>query len=304
MKRKMGNISFETYPLSKCNLKATENMTVCLLHHLVNRCPICGKPLHVDFVFATKISPSECVKLRGAACHVCNMFYTQRNQLVEWLKIKKYNKGIPAIIDGVPSNIERAYVESQSLSYGQPPQFTSDTTVYVFRDHIMGHSTHMTEEVRVSIKNLNYDSLFYAVYCYDCGKYLMKYEDYEKYLRRFKLFPSQVVFAEQKHNDREFELADESPLFRRGYNVNQQAGLSKEVRREILAYIVDTDPLLNKRKVLDYLESFINRNGRNPRFDVALRKWEEDKEWLLDYSEKPVRVVVVGKVERFRRKKA
>ena len=59
------------------------------------------------------------------------------------------------------------------------------------------------------------------------------------------------------------------------------------------------------QQVIDHIEMLIKTNGKSAYNWMACKKWEEDKEWLRDkHPEKPVRVVVVGKVERFRRKKA
>ena len=98
MTKKIGNIKIETFPLSKCNLKATETMVIYPLKNRVKVCPICGQELHNNYVFAVQISKTECIKIYGSACYFCDAFFTRSSKIIDWLKIKSYNKGIPRII--------------------------------------------------------------------------------------------------------------------------------------------------------------------------------------------------------------
>lgn len=392
---KIGNLSLETYPLSQCNLKATENMVIYPLQGCIEACPICGRKLHNNFVMAVQIAKSRCVKINGSACRSCNTFFTISSKLIDWLKIKKYNKGVPKIIDTyninfhasrckdifyglesvfvqfllmseqnataffvtyekndenhnngiiyyenqlaflllkaekddnrhiVVNNIKytivkikrkpikneeidsriQSYLEKQiSLSDGLP-LVSYTTIVYVYRGDIECYSSHTTEEVRLNLTNLSddlRDFCFYAVYCYDCRKYLMKYSDYEACLKRFKLFPLAVELCNSKRNFDMFNRAEQSPLRLNGYTTRADVGLSSTERHRVLKYIVDHG-ILSKRKAIDYLEYFITQNSNNKRFWLAVQKWQEDKEFLLGYSEHPVPLIAVGKVERLKK---
>lgn len=392
MIKKIGNLVLETVPLSKCNLKAIENMAIYPLQVRVDFCPICGQRLQDNFVFAVQISKSQCVKISGASCHSCKAFFTQSSKLIEWLRIKKYNKGIPKILDTYNMNVDtlrnrkvftgsesifRQFllmsendiiavlitfdrndenrdnwifhylnplaisllkaekegdrhvsingtnytivhikrkliedkevnneilftIETQIALSGKLPPFSSETTVYVYRGSIRCHSCHHMEEVRVILPSESNDFRFYAEYCHECKKYLMKYDDYETYLKRFKLFPSKVVLTGNSTLFDEFGRAEQSPLHLNGYSVGVEAGLSAKERQKILAYVVDYG-ILDKRKVLDYLEMFIATNIANKRFQSAIIKWQEDKQFLLDYSAQTVPLVVAGEVERLKR---
>ena len=386
MIKKIGNLSFSTYPVSKCNLNAVKSMTVYPVQEIGASCLICGKNLYQDYTFAAQISESECVKINGAACYLCNAFFTRSDALIEWLKIKHFHKGDPridAVYDApfVTSQIKKAFDEDQGvfrlyvlvngserkavfitldrasenrdggiLYYMNSPArvllkaerdhdpkvsfngndyiiaktvrktfgderineeikfaienqllpFTSETTVYVYRGKIDCLRNHHLEEVRVLLSSESGHYQFYAVFCHECRKYLMKYADYENVLIRYKLFPAKVAMYGNNRWVNEFARAEQSPLRLNGYSVNAEIGLPKEERQRILRFIVDHG-ILTKRKVLDYLEMFISQSSSREMYQMAIHKWEEDKQFLLDYSEHPVPTVLAGKVESLRR---
>jgi hypothetical protein len=99
------------------------------------------------------------------------------------------------------------------------------------------------------------------------------------------------------NDDNFYELADESPLMLNGYSVDKKRGLSSSQRQAYLAFIVDHG-IMKKRKVLDYLEFFIGMNKNKKNWSEAVNKWEEDKAFMLDYEEREVPVVNIGKIMR------
>ena len=82
-----------------------------------------------------------------------------------------------------------------------------------------------------------------------------------------------------------------------GYRVDENHGYSKEMRQKILSFIIDYN-ILSKQQVCNYLELFINTNGKAVNNKRALMKWQEDKEFVLNYRLKEHPVVKIGKLER------
>lgn len=177
------------------------------------------------------------------------------------------------------------------------PTFSSEQTLYIYRGNIDCYDQHHMFEFKATIPSLDGNATFYVEYCYECEQFLMKYSDYASYIRRLKLFPMKVCMYDLNNDDNFYELADESPLMLNGYSVDKKRGLSSSQRQAYLAFIVDHG-IMKKRKVLDYLELFIDMNKNKKNWSEAVNKWEEDKAFMLDYEEREVPVVNIGKIMR------
>ena len=78
------------------------------------------------------------------------------------------------------------------------------------------------------------------------------------------------------------QLAQESVLMQYGYSVSQEEGLTSAARRKILALIVD-HKILTRNEIIGYLDFFINQRKNQPRFEKAIDKWEQDREFISEY---------------------
>ena len=68
-------------------------------------------------------------------------------------------------------------------------------------------------------------------------------------------------------------LAQESILMQFGYTVSQEEGLSASRRQKILAVMID-NKVLSKSEIISYYQS---------KFELALSKWEMDREFVRGY---------------------
>ena len=139
---------------------------------------------------------------------------------------------------------------------------------------------------------------------------MMKYADYEGYLKKYSFFPMKVKLVKDNSDwDDDYDwtdgLAAESPLMLMGYNVNANVGLSSTERQRILAYIMDNDMLSDfgysstQRRILDYLDFFIERARNRPMMSLAVSKWREDRHFVLNYRISSHPSVVIGKLKRW-----
>ena len=78
------------------------------------------------------------------------------------------------------------------------------------------------------------------------------------------------------------QLAQESVLMQYGYSVSQEEGLTSAARRKILALIVD-HKILTRNEIIGYLDFFINQRKNQPRFEKAIDKWAQDREFISEY---------------------
>ena len=79
------------------------------------------------------------------------------------------------------------------------------------------------------------------------------------------------------------KLARESILMQYGYNVNQTEGLSSTQRKKILAVLID-NKILTKADIISYLDFFINQRKKQKSMEKDIDKWEDDKEFVLEYN--------------------
>ena len=79
------------------------------------------------------------------------------------------------------------------------------------------------------------------------------------------------------------KLAQESILMQHGYNVSQEEALSPIRRQKILAVLID-NKVLTKNDVIGYLDFFISQKKSNPKFEKAISKWQDDREFVAEYK--------------------
>lgn len=136
-----------------------------------------------------------------------------------------------------------------------------------------------------------------GAYCQTCDRYFMLDTEYKR-LKQKGILICKVVEKEfwlnnGKQND--FNLNQESLLHMMGYNVSQQANLSKEQRWGILELIVDEE-ILTIMEIRSHLNWLIRRNQNNRNFDDARCKWQMDCEHLLNYDSMNPDMVDVGSI--------
>lgn len=78
-------------------------------------------------------------------------------------------------------------------------------------------------------------------------------------------------------------LASESILMQYGYTVNQIDGLGPKRRQKILAIIIDKG-ILSKSEVISYLDFFISQRQTRSNQQIAISKWEDDREFVEEYK--------------------
>lgn len=68
-----------------------------------------------------------------------------------------------------------------------------------------------------------------------------------------------------------------------GYNVNQQQDLSNMEHRKILKMIMDYK-ILSKGEIMEYLHFFIRQRANLSNMEEAIKRWDDDLNWLRDYG--------------------
>lgn len=122
-------------------------------------------------------------------------------------------------------------------------------------------------------------------YCNVCGRYYINTEQYNEYARRYGHPILNLCFDEEAASDK-YDYStwqQESVLHFMGYNVNAEADLSPEERREVLVTALDNE-ILTKAQVVSFLEGLIYRGKRRYNMRNAVLKWSSDLEYIRDYQ--------------------
>lgn len=179
------------------------------------------------------------------------------------------------------------------------PELNSKSIVHIYNGRLRCQDIHILRDYCGIIEVNNQKTRFYIQYCFNCLKYYIKLCDYNDYLLRFGFFPFVTEDTDLPSRNRFQNRNDKSTLFKLGYSVSEAVGLTSSQRKNILIYALEAG-ILDKRRIVDHLEMLIT-DSRN-RFDrtLAVAKWSEDKEFVLNYKLDNHPHVVIAKLIRLR----
>lgn len=159
--------------------------------------------------------------------------------------------------------------------------------IYQWGNIICHKYKHDLVDVNCNIPSLDGRITINAQFCRNCRKFIVSQTAYENYKRIYKMIPIRFQYV---NDDGTFpksiystERQAQSPLYLAGYTVSSKAGYSDAKRQKILIALIQTGGM-EKHEILRYLELFINTNGQNQNMVAALKKWERDLWFLLDYN--------------------
>lgn len=139
-----------------------------------------------------------------------------------------------------------------------------------------------------------------AAFCPQCNIYIIMEDTYQKISRTGKFLCR--VYDEYKYLNSftgyEMDgLASESILKICGYSVSETDGLSESARHDILARIVDNN-ILTRTEIVSYLKFFIRLRENSNSFYFAVKKWNNDIEFISNYKVGKYRTQEVGSITR------
>lgn len=135
-------------------------------------------------------------------------------------------------------------------------------------------------------------------YCANCQKYFISYDEYLHYRELYGPILGRIIFTSGDYIDTDFgQMSSESVLHICGYNVGQTDELSESERHAILESVM-LNGIMSKPRVMEYLQSFINRNKNTDRNDTAVQKWKDDLDWVRAFNEKQQKRVIISEIKR------
>lgn len=154
-------------------------------------------------------------------------------------------------------------------------------------------ANHHLKDITARIPILNSDGnvLFRnctVAYCQDCNKYIMLKTDFSKLTTlgtiACKIIDNTTVAPLGKQDD--FDIKQrESVLYQYGYNVKASAKLSVKQRHYILALVVETG-IMTRMQIASHLATLIERGEKIPSWKFATEKWQQDREYIMNYKSK------------------
>lgn len=252
----------------------------------------------------------------------CKNGYPLQNQQASKEKLPKGRAILKHPVNKLPVYQLNAHRDSSNSFNEQKDVFQSNTNSFITaHDFVVRlgvlkcrHNNHRLEDIQAVITTISRQGTVTQIsipagYCQNCNTYFIMDSVY----RRIKHYgiPICRTMDEKSYkslsndpsviNSPYDRLAQESVLRQFGYSVNQIEDLPIEQRRLILSAIVDYD-VLTKNEIISYLEYFINnrKNQKNRdgslRYESAIKKWKEDRDWISGYRIGDFKKVAVGRI--------
>lgn len=199
-------------------------------------------------------------------------------------KIESIEK-IIGVIDALPQSssgvIDTTQIENLYLYYMQPRCVEDHNTVSV--------------TVRLPFSN-GYEKRFNAIYCTECNKYFVFYEQIKNVQDQLKCildFPIKCdEWADKPFNSN--GMRKESKLAFYGYHVGQ-TGLSTGERQDLLSTLINLK-LMSKQEIISWISTLIRWKGSQYGMEYARSDWEEDLRFLNHFQMSGQREILARKI--------
>lgn len=174
-------------------------------------------------------------------------------------------------------------------------------SVIVLSNTLNCSSNHNTDDLIAKIPVLNEDGeISYlkinASYCYDCKRFTILKSDFIaiKDIVMCKVIDETSDYSNNSENEFEFEQR-RSILFQYGYNVQTKKNLSEKQRHIILSSIIEAQ-IMNRRDVINHINTLIERGSKIHSWNNATQKWKEDKQFVSEYKSDSLPEVIFNNI--------
>ena len=152
------------------------------------------------------------------------------------------------------------------------------------------HNDHKIQNIDAVISIINKDgdvkeTTVSAGYCPNCNTFFLMESTYAQLKSRgtpICRVSDEKTYLKGNNYVNGMKLAQESTLMQYGYSVSQEEDLTEARRHRILAVMID-NKILTKTAIISYLDFFISQRQFQPKFEAAISKWENDREFVSDY---------------------
>lgn len=222
--------------------------------------------------------------------------FKEKQITLNFYGVKKFNKNI-LLYDNQPLKFVKYNINKivniieESIKQNKPMLTEIGLKDFVVRTNVFKcmHNKHKIDNI-VAMINIDNDGKreqikISAGYCNECKVYFMLNSTYQalknKGLILCRITDEKSYLKGNYANG--IRLAKESILMQYGYNTSQTNGLSATGRQKILAVIID-NKIMSKSEIISYLDFFINQRSSQARMELAISKWETDREFVENYK--------------------
>ncbi len=161
---------------------------------------------------------------------------------------------------------------------------------------------HNTKDLLAKIPVLNQEGeISYlkanASYCFNCKRFTILKSDFLaiKDIVMCKVI-DETTDRTDNNADSDFEMEQkQSILFQYGYNVQTKKNLSEQQRHIILSSIIEAQ-IMNRRDVINHINTLIDRGSKIPSWHNATQKWKEDKKFVSEYRSDDLPEVIFNNI--------
>ena len=220
--------------------------------------------------------------------------FREKSTPIAMVSGEKFESLIKKSLSNNSNRLNVRYDETQIIKIRElanlPQKNVEADTVYIRQNNGRCLKYHETEDVVAIIYVVTsmgeiIECKMPALYCNTCESYYIS----RTIIGKIKKYGKPLCVIEEndareyKETSIGFDLADESPLHLIGYNVGTKDNLSERQRQMLLDYIIDFS-IMKKYKVLEYLELFINMNGKRSNMENCVNKWNADWQHVAHYN--------------------
>lgn len=151
------------------------------------------------------------------------------------------------------------------------------------------HKEHKIIDIVAEVNVINTENKIQSIkisagYCQQCETYFIM-ESIYKHLKNKGIILCRI--SDEKSyirsiSENGMDLAKESILMQYGYNVSATEGLSAKRRQRILSVIID-NKIMSKNEIINYIDFFIRQRNNRSNMELAISKWEADREFVENY---------------------
>ena len=144
--------------------------------------------------------------------------------------------------------------------------------------------SHIVKEINATVNILKRGTshreayVLKAYYCRNCNRCYILENEFIK-LKRIGTICCKIINLNDLNQSGNWGWANQSILRQYGYTVNQSDNLSRIERQTILDLVISNE-VMSRDDVIDFLEWLLNRNSGNRNMDQAIKKWNEDIDYL------------------------
>ena len=249
----------------------------------VTKCPECNKDISDDYekdVLTVALIDGSTRDMSGSFCSSCGAVVISND------RIRSLEKFCNADYINSVSTKNRKVVSEETVRLAQKKFRPETTTLYVHKGKIKclveNHDV-ISVALRIPSDLESKPVVINANYCMDCDRFFISADEYNYYRSIYPIMLIRFEYVSDYDPSFTSSLANKSPLMLAGYSVRADLNYSAFKRQSILRNVIELG-ILSKHEVINYINYFISMNGKAQGMENAVKKWEEDLDYVRTHK--------------------